>query len=237
MYFSSGRLEDLHTIKAFGIPNVEAFIADPSMFVHESNYWIAGFFIFLTIFAISLDTLCNDTMLMAAQPLQRQIAQWSSIGKDQQELYLNMNQVTEVKPGETPYQAVAQKMAEQLGDRIGTILSGLSIGALFFFPKAVLWTGIAYSITKIITKIPRIKIIIKRLYHQYTKLLRLRLKLPTFALVLALNTILLHSTTRNGKLVTVRNLTLSAKKTVGIKLELETILRKSISNVIFNQSG
>ena len=160
MYFSSGRLEDLHTIKAFGIPNVEVFIADPSMFVHESNYWIAGFFIFLTIFVISLDTLCNDTMLMAAQPLQRQIAQWSSIGKDQQELYLNMNQVTEVKPGETPYQAVAQKMAEQLGDRIGTILSGLSIGALFFFPKAVLWTGIAYSITKIITKIPRIKIII-----------------------------------------------------------------------------
>ncbi|MEE3415150.1 MAG: SH3 domain-containing protein [Prevotella sp.] len=162
MYFSSGRMEDLYAIKAFGIPNVESFISDPTMFVHESNYWLAGLFVFLTIFAISLGTLCNDTMLMAAQPIDRQMVQWNSIGKNSQDFYLNINQVSvsDIKPGETPYQAVAQKMSSNLGERLGTILGGLSIGAIFFFPKAVLWTGIAYSISKMIVKIPRIRILI-----------------------------------------------------------------------------
>lgn len=84
------------------------------------------------------------------------MTQWNSLGKTQQDIILGLNQTTDIKPGQTPYQAVARKMMENIGDRIGTYLTGLSIGAVFFFPKAVLWTGIVYSIVKIIQKFNRI---------------------------------------------------------------------------------
>ena len=162
MYFSSGRLEDLYAIKAFGIPNVEAFISDPTMFVHDSNIIIAGLFVFLTMFAISLVTLCSDVMVMSTESVSTQMAQWNSLNDKQRGWLIGINKVDKIQPGETPYQAIFAKSMENLGERIGTILVGLSIGALFFFPKAVLWTGIAYSIAKIILKIPRIKILLSR---------------------------------------------------------------------------
>ena len=161
MYFSSGRLEDLYAIKAYGIPNVESFITDPSMFVHENNFWIAGLFIFLIMLSICMNTLCSDMVLFSTFPIDKQMAQWNSLDKTQQGVILGLNQATEIKPGQTPYQAVADKKIEKLGDVMGTYLTGLSIGAVFFFPKAVLWTGIVYSIAKIIPKYKRIKILLK----------------------------------------------------------------------------
>lgn len=161
MYFSSGRLEDLYAIKAYGIPNIESFITDPSMFVHENNFWIAGLFVFLITLSISLNTLCSDIVLFSTFPIDKQMTQWNSLGKTQQDIILGLNQTTDIKPGQTPYQAVARKMMENIGDRIGTYLTGLSIGAVFFFPKAVLWTGIVYSIVKIIQKFNRIIILFK----------------------------------------------------------------------------
>lgn len=162
MYFSSGRLEDLLAIKAFGIPNVEAFISDPSMFVHDSSFLTAGLFLFLNALAVFITTFCSDIILVSTEPFNTQMSRWNSLSKGQQDWLTGYYHVYEVKPGETPYQAMSSKVFEDLGSRLGLIMGGLSLGALFFFPKAVLWTGIAFAIAKIIPKIPRLKILFSR---------------------------------------------------------------------------
>ena len=55
----------------------------------------------------------------------------------------------QIKEGDpTPYLTLLRAHSKRVGLQVG----GLATAALFFFPQAVLWTGIAYSVTTIISK-------------------------------------------------------------------------------------
>lgn len=145
MLFSSGRLEDLTAIKAFGIPNVESFIANPSMFVQETSFILAGAFFFLTALAM---IITNDVFPWAFTPNNIQQRQWASVG-DYSKAWTEGLYSAQIKEGDpTPYLTLLRAHSKRVGLQVG----GLATAALFFFPQAVLWTGIAYSVTKIISK-------------------------------------------------------------------------------------
>lgn len=145
MLFSSGRLEDLTAIKAFGIPNVESFIANPSMFVQETSFILAGAFFFLTALAM---IITNDVFSWAFTPNIIQQRQWASVG-EYSKAWTEGLYSAQVKEGDpTPYLTLLRAHSKRVSIQVG----GLATAALFFFPQAVLWTGIAYSLTKIISK-------------------------------------------------------------------------------------
>ena len=158
MLLSSGRLEDLYAIKAFKVPNVESFIADPTMFVQDSNIWMAGIFVFLTGFSVCMGFLTNEFVQISLLPYSDQMKIWNRITSEKQKALLDWNGVeVPIKDDETPFEAISTKLSEKLGEKLGETLGFISIAALFFFPKAVLWTGIAFFLTKILIKIPRLK--------------------------------------------------------------------------------
>ena len=159
MLLSSGRLEDLYAIKAFKVPNVESFIADPTMFVQDSNIWMAGIFVFLTGFSVCMGFLTNEFVQISLLPYSDQMKIWNRITSEKQKALLDWNGVEDpIKDDETPFEAISTKLSEKLGEKLGETLGFISIAALFFFPKAVLWTGIAFFLTKILIKIPGLKI-------------------------------------------------------------------------------
>jgi hypothetical protein len=160
MLFSSGRLEDLYAIKAFNISNVDYFIANPSMFVQESNYLLAGLFVLFLGLTICVGYLTNDYVQLSMLSYEDQMKIWNSLSTKQQQFALGWNGATNpLKDGETPFEAIRLELSGKLGDSIGQVLPPMAFASLFFFPKAVLWTGIAFSITKIIFNIPKMKIL------------------------------------------------------------------------------
>lgn len=159
MLFSSGRLEDLYSIKAFGIPNVEAFIANPSMFEQSSSFWLAGLFL-LCISAVRIMNIFSNVYVQTSfLPVGEQIVRWNALTSKQKENILGMYLIydDDLAKHRTPYEAIATKVFEKWGDNLGTILGPMGIAALFFFPKAILWTSIAFDLTSIIFKYPTIK--------------------------------------------------------------------------------
>ena len=75
---------------------------------------------------------------------------WNSLNQVSKSLILAANENVNIKEGDpSPYTTI---FTEGTVPGISKNIVGLGMGALFFFPKAVLLTGIAYSITKIIFK-------------------------------------------------------------------------------------
>lgn len=144
---SSGRLEDLIALKSFGIPYVDKFIFSPEMFVQECNYILAGCFLLSMLLALYV---ANDNFLKSIYPFPFQQNAWNSLNEVSKSLILAANENVKVKEGDpSPYTTI---FTEGTIPGISKNIIGLGMGALFFFPKAVLLTGIAYSITKIIFK-------------------------------------------------------------------------------------
>ena len=144
---SSGRLEDLIALKSFGIPYIDNFIFSPEMFVQECNYILSGCFLLCMLLALYL---ANENFLKSICPFPFQQNAWNSLNEVSKGFVLAANNSVEVKDGDpSPYTTIFTKGTVP---EISKNIVGLGLGALFFFPKAVLLTGIAYSITKIILK-------------------------------------------------------------------------------------
>lgn len=147
MFLSNGRMEDLLSIQAFGIPGIDSILADSSLFVQESNMWLTGAFVFLTLLSMLLS---KDVVPMSLWPASVQRAEWARTPVAAQTIILGLHQVEDMKADEeTPYLHIASSSTGALG----AYMAGLSIAALFFLPKAVLWTGIAYAIVKILLQV------------------------------------------------------------------------------------
>ena len=156
MLLSNGRMEDLLSIQAFGIPGIERFIADPSLFAHEHNVWLTGAFLFLTMLSVLLS---RDITPMALLPYSVQRAQWQQSSEVEKGLLLGMYDAGEMKNDESaPYCFIAMSSFGNLG----THSVGLTIAALFFLPFAVLWTGLIYACVKILLQIPAYLSVIKK---------------------------------------------------------------------------
>lgn len=144
---SSGRLEDLIALKSFGIPYIDNFIFSPEMFVQECNYILSGCFLLCMFLALYM---ANDNFLKSICPFPFQQNAWNSLNEVSKGVVLAANNSVEVKDGDpSPYTTIFTKGTVP---EISKNIVGLGLGALFFFPKAVLLTGIAYSIAKIIFK-------------------------------------------------------------------------------------
>lgn len=145
--FSNGRLEDLIAIKAFGIPYVDNFIIDSSFFVHDNSIWMASAFVLIMTLSLALT---NNFFISSFLPNDIQRSKWDSLSDTTKSFItgsLQMDDIPTTDP--TPYLTLAtQSMTSQIG-----VIMGLATGALFFFPKAIIWVGIAFAIAKILSKL------------------------------------------------------------------------------------